>query len=136
MGVVALCSVGVCVGTLAMGEQVSMNTRSEVQQQVGVPTDNCQIPRVGNGVGIVTCSCPLGSSAVVSCTVGRSCLDSRAVNVGLVEDELGAQGLGFSKNVGLVQGWIVFMLPPILSHLLPMPAPSQCPRRRRLCRPP
>jgi hypothetical protein len=101
--------VAVCVGTLAIGVHVSMYTLAEKHEQVGVPTLSCQMPRVGNGVGIVTRSWPEGRSAAVSCTVGRSGRDSVALNAGLVGLELGAQGLGLSKKLGLVHGDMVIM---------------------------
>lgn len=124
VGVLWLSPVALCLCAVVIGAQVSMNTRSEVQLQVGVPTVSFQIPRVGNGVGIVTCSCPVGSSAAARLTAGRSWRDSLAVNTGGVALELGEQGLGLSRKDGEVQGFIVFIYG-IVPGWPPMPAPSQ-----------
>jgi hypothetical protein len=48
-------------------------------------------------------------TAAVSCTVGMSSRDRTALNAGLVAEELGAQGLGFSKKLGLVHGEMVII---------------------------
>jgi hypothetical protein len=63
----------------------------------------------------VICSWPDGKSRAVSVTVGKSERDSLAVNAGDVVEELGAQGLGLIKNVGLVQGLMVIIIGFLLS---------------------
>jgi hypothetical protein len=88
-----------------------MNTRAEKQQHVGVPTVSCQIPRCGCGVGSVSWSWPVGSRAVGTLMLATASeRDSRAVNGAGVLAELGAQGLGLMRNVGSVQGLMVFIL--------------------------
>jgi hypothetical protein len=88
-----------------------MNTREEKQQHVGVPTVSCQIPRCGCGVGSVSWSWPVGSSMTGTLMLAiASERDSVAVNGAGVLAELGAQGLGLMRNVGSVQGLMVFIL--------------------------
>jgi hypothetical protein len=99
--------VAICLLSVVIGAQVSMKTLALKQQHVGVPTVSVQIPRSGNGVGSVSLSWPVGSCVTVNVTLATtSCLESVALNGSA--DGL-AQGLGLTKNVGSVQGLIVFI---------------------------